>query len=193
MYSYRTSANRRCEREQFDETSRCHASRDLREMTPLKAFDPLAILNALHRRDVSFVVVGGVAGYLFGSNLPCANLDICFASDVENLRHLTAALVEMHAELRGAESTQVDVQALESDAVLTFKTDFGILHCIRTPVGTDGYDDLRTNVELMEIDGVATQVASLQDLIRMKEVSNRPKDQSALEALRVTQRLRRKR
>jgi hypothetical protein len=45
----------------------------------------------------------------------------------------------------------------------------------------------------MEIDAIATDVASLQDLIRMKEVSNRPKDQAALEALRVTQRLRRNR
>jgi predicted nucleotidyltransferase len=162
-------------------------------MTPLKAFDPLAILNALHRRNVSFVVVGGVAGYLFGSNLPSANLDICFASDVENLQHLAAALVEMHAELRGDESNQVDVQALESNSVLTLKTDFGILHCIRTPPGTDGYDDLRTRAEVFDIDGVSTKVAGLQDLIRMKEVSNRPKDQSAREALRIAQRLRQNR
>ena len=162
-------------------------------MTPLKAFDPLRILTTLNRREVNFVVVGGVAGYLFGSNLPSANLDICFASDVGNRQHLAAALVEMQAELRGGESTKVDDQTLESEAVLTFKTDYGILHCIRTPPGTDGYDDLRANAERMEIDGVSTLVASLQDLIRMKAVSNRPKDQSALEALRVTQRLRRKR
>jgi len=122
-------------------------------MTDLKAFDSLAILNALHRRDVSFVVIGGVAGYLFGSNLPSANLDICFASDAANRRRLVAALTEMHAESRDGESTQMDDQALESDAVLTFRTDFGILHCIRTPLGTDGYDDLQANAERMEIDG----------------------------------------
>jgi len=162
-------------------------------MTTVESFDPLGILNALHRRDVSFVVIGGVAGYLSGSNLPSANFDICFASDAANRQHLIAALTDIHAELRGGESTQIDDQALESDAVLTFKTDCGILHCIRTPLGTDGYDDLQANAERMEIDGVSTHVASLQDLIRMKEVPNRPKDQLTLEALRVTQRLRRKR
>lgn len=193
MYSYGTPANRRSEREQSGEASGGHSARDFNKMTPLKAFDSLAILNALHRSDVNFVVIGGVAGYLFGSNLPSANLDVCFASDVANRQHLAAALGEIHAELRGGEPVKVDDQTLESDAVLTFKTDFGILRCIRTPLGTDGYDDLRTNAERMEIDGASTYVASLQDLIRMKEVSNRPKDQFALEALRVTQRVRRKR
>jgi hypothetical protein len=193
MYSYRTPANRRGEREQSGETSGCHSARCVSKMTHFEAFDSLAILKALHRREVRFVVIGGVAGYLFGSNLPSANLDICFASDAANRQHLIAALTELHSEFRGRESTRVDGQVLESDEVLTFRTEFGILHCIRTPPGTAGYDDLRANAERMEIDAIATDVASLQDLIRMKEVSNRPKDQAALEALRVTQRLRRNR
>jgi hypothetical protein len=192
VYSYRTPANRGGEREQSGEASRCHSARDVSKMTDLKAFDPLAILNALHRQDISFVVIGGVAGYLFGSTLPSANLDICFASDAANRQHLIAALTEMHSELRGGESTQVDGQVLESDELLTFRTEFGILNCIRTPPGTAGYDDLRANAERMGIDTIATDVASLQDLIRMKEVSNRPKDQAALEALRVAQRLRKR-
>jgi hypothetical protein len=158
-------------------------------MTLLQAFDPLEILGALHRRDVRFVVIGGVAGYLFGSNLPSANLDICFAADVANGQHLIAALADMRARLCGGESIQIDDRTLELDGVLRFRTDYGLLHCVRTPLGTGGYDDLQANAERMEVDGVATDVASIPDLIRMKEVSHRIKDQVAVDALRITQKL----
>jgi len=32
------------------------------------AFDPIPILRVLHRHQVAFVIVGGVAGYLHGSD-----------------------------------------------------------------------------------------------------------------------------
>jgi hypothetical protein len=161
-------------------------------MTAVKEFDPLAILHTLHRREVDFVVVGGIAAYLFGSNLPSANLDICFASDLANRQRLITAVTEMSSYLRDG-STEIDDEALQSAGPLTLKTDYGILRCVRKPLGTDGYEDLRTHAERVEIDGIATYVAGLEDLIRMKEPSNRPKDQYLLESLRATQRLRRTR
>ncbi|HEX7681821.1 MAG TPA: hypothetical protein VF713_27125, partial [Thermoanaerobaculia bacterium] len=157
-------------------------------MTATVALDALAILGALHRREVRFVVIGGVAGYLLGSSLLSANLDICFASDSLNTRHLVAALNDMHAQLRGSSDDHVDEQALLRVKILSFKTDHGVLHCLGNPIGTEGYDDLRAHAECMEIDGVATYVASLQDLIRMKEAADRPKDRVALVTLRAMQR-----
>jgi hypothetical protein len=50
-----------------------------------------------------------------------------------------------------------------------------------------------TSAERLEIGGATTHVASLHDLIRMKEVSDRPKDRLALIRLRIVQRLREKR
>jgi hypothetical protein len=170
-----------------------HAPDATNEVTTPGAFDALAILGALHRREVRFVVIGGVAGYLLGSNLPSANLDLCFASDSGNGRQLVIALSDIHAQPRGSSGDQMDEQTLRSVEMLSFKTGHGALHCLATPAGTQGHDDLRAHAESMEIDGVPTYVASLEDLIRMKEAADRPKDRLALVTLRAMQRLRKKR
>ena len=162
-------------------------------MTAIRALDSLAILGALHRREVRFIVIGGVAGYLLGSSLLSANLDICFATDFLNTRRLMAALNDMHAQLRGSSDDHVDEQTLLRVEILSFKTDHGVLHCLGAPAGTEGYDDLMAHAECMEVDGVTTYVASLQDLIRMKEAASRPKDRAALVTLRAMQRLSKKR
>jgi hypothetical protein len=49
---------------------------------------------------------------------------------------------------------------------------------------------LRNGAECLEINGVDTYVASLPDLIRMKEAADREKDRWALVTLRAMQKLR---
>jgi hypothetical protein len=159
---------------------------DTERTTTMKAFDPLAILTALHQREVRFVVIGGVARYLLGSFLPSANLDICFASDTENARKLAVALNDLHAHLRGS-SDEVDEQMFQSADVLDFKTDGGLLRCVATPAGTDGFADLQVQAECIEIGGMKIFVAGLKDLIRMKEALNRTKDRATLVTLRAMQ------
>jgi len=137
-------------------------------------------------------VIGGVAAYLLGSDLPSANLDICFADSAENIRQLALALNDLHAQSVGSPrgvAEFVDENTLRNDDVLTFRTERGVLRCIRKPAGTRGYGDLRERAESMEIDGVQTNVADLADLIRMKEAFDREKDRLALLRLRALQKL----
>jgi hypothetical protein len=67
----------------------------------------------------------------------------------------------------------------------TLATDAGDLDLVFAPPGTRGYDDLRRDAVELDL-GVPVLVASLRDLIRMKEASNRPKDIAQLPALRAT-------
>jgi hypothetical protein len=157
------------------------------------AFDPVAILDVLQRREVHFVVIGGVAGFLLGSALPSANLDICFAREPENVRQLSLALNDLNAKSAGVPSAlPIDEQLLLRGDFLNFQTDRGRVHCLSNPEGTEGYDGLRNRAERMEIDGVNVFVASLADLIRMKESSNRARDRFILVTLRAVERLKRK-
>jgi predicted nucleotidyltransferase len=159
------------------------------------AFDPLAILGVLHRRKVQFVVIGGVAGFLMGSDLPSANLDICFASDTENAGQLALALDDLNARAAGSPSGEVkvaDVKVLARGEFLNVRTDQGVLHCLSNPDGTEGYAQLRDQAERMEIDGMDVYVASLGDLIRMKAASSRARDRLLLETLKAVQRRRRR-
>jgi hypothetical protein len=156
-------------------------------------FDPIPILRLLHRHQVSFVIIGGVAGYLHGSDVVTNDLDICFARDGENTRRLAAALKEMHARLRGFPPDLpyvVDEHALRLGEIFTFETDFGSFDCLGNPAGTAGFLSLKANADTMFVDGREVFVANIDDLIRMKETAGRAKDLFAVEVLRVIKQLR---
>jgi hypothetical protein len=62
-----------------------------------------------------------------------------------------------------------------------------VLNLVYAPAGTRGFDDLRRQaVELDLGTGNPVLVASLIDVIRMKEAAGRPKDEATLPALRQT-------
>lgn len=157
-------------------------------MSDAAPFDPLPLLRVLHDHAVDFVIIGGVAGALHGANLITNDLDICFARDRENLKRLAAALNVVKAKLRGFPADLpyvVDEHALRLGETFTFETVFGIFDCLGNPSATDGFRELRTNAVEMNVGGIKTYVASIPDLIRMKEAANREKDRWAVVALRA--------
>jgi hypothetical protein len=150
------------------------------------AFDPLGALQTLVAQGVKFVVIGGIAGRLWGSPSVTNDLDICYARDPENLEALAGALSHLQARLRGAPEGVpfvLDAQSLGAGAKFTFETDAGNLDCLALPAGTDGYEDLARSAELVELDGFSVHVVALDDLIRMKRSAGRPKDRIDLEVL----------
>lgn len=149
-------------------------------------FDPLKMLDVLERHDVRFVMIGGLAGRLWGSPTVTNDLDICHARDRVNLRRLAEALRETGARLRGvAEDVPflLDEWTLAAGDHFTFVTDAGNLDCLATPAGTNGYEDLARTAEVMEIGDHTIQVASIEDLIRMKLAAGRPRDRIEAEIL----------
>jgi len=132
------------------------------------------------------VVVGGIASALHGSASITFDIDICQSRTMENLARLEASLKELGARLRGgAEDIVVpwDARTLQARDNFTFATKLGDLDCLGTPAGTNGFDDLSANAVEMDIEGVKFRVVSLNDLIRMKRASGRPKDRIELEVL----------
>jgi hypothetical protein len=149
-------------------------------------FDPIPIFQTLSRHHVRFVLIGGFAGRLWGSNTITNDLDICYARDRPNLEALAAALRELGATLRGAPKDLpflLDAQTLERGDHFTFETRFGDLDCLGTPAGSKGFQDLVDGSSEMVVDSVRVLVASLQDLIRLKRAAGRPKDLVEVEIL----------
>ncbi|MDQ3823162.1 MAG: hypothetical protein M3321_07970 [Actinomycetota bacterium] len=153
-------------------------------------FDPIRALKTLAAHEVRFVVVGAFAAVVQGYPLPTYDLDVTPERQRDNVERLVRALVELNARLRvpAPESVAfpIDVRMLEGADVWTLLTDAGPLDLLTTPAGTHGYDDLRRDAVELELDGVPFVFASLRDVIRMKEASNRPKDVAQLPALRQT-------
>lgn len=144
------------------------------------------MLKTLASHGVEFLVVGGIAASLHGSSSITYDLDICHSREYENLERLEATLKELGARLRGAPEDIVfllDARTLRAGDNFTFATTLGDLDCLGTPAGTNGFDDLSANAVEMDIDGTKIRVVSLNDLIRMKRASGRPKDRIELEVL----------
>jgi hypothetical protein len=154
--------------------------------------DPVAVLAALARHGVRFVLIGGVAANVHGYPLPTEDVDIAPETSAANLRRLAAALREMNARIRVAGEPDgvpftIDETTLAGNVAWTLTTALGDLDVVTEPHGTSGYAELRRDaVEIPLGDELRVLVASLPDIIRSKEAAGRPKDLAALPALRAT-------
>jgi hypothetical protein len=149
------------------------------------AFDPLRLLKTLDRHGVRSVIIGGIAGRLWGSTTVTNDLDICYARDRANLQALATALRDLKVKLRGVDRLPfiADAHSLELGDCFTFTTMTGNLDCVGTPRGSGGYEALARTATRMDVGGVNVLVASLEDLIQMKRAAGRPKDLIEVEVL----------
>ncbi len=155
---------------------------------PDPGFDPFELLAALRRHDVDFVVVGVIAAIAQGYPMTTRDLDVTPSREHENVERLAEALQELKAKLRTpSEPVDFAIEAtyLESVDSWTLLTTLGELDILFRPAGTQGYDDLRRDALEANL-GVPVLVASLRDVIRMKEATGREKDIAQLPALRRT-------
>jgi hypothetical protein len=154
------------------------------------------LLEALDRRGVDFVVVGGLAGLAQGSSYPTYDLDVAYSRDTANLRRLAEALADLEVTLRGAPADlplQLDAQTLANGANFTFDTKFGSFDILGDVAGIKSYDDLRSASQIKRIAGVDVRVSSLDHLICMKRAANRAKDQlMVLEYVELADEIRRR-
>src|SRR4051794_30731639 len=141
-------------------------------------FDPYALLAALERRRVAFVVVGAFARVIQGAEEVTDGVDITPQLREDNLERLRSALADVGVpSLAGADS-QVTEEALAAEPIV-FDTEFGLLKLIGVPAGTRrGYDDLRRAATREPIGrGLRPSVASVDDLARMLAALDRDPDQ----------------
>lgn len=152
-------------------------------------FRPERILEVLEKHRVDYVMIGGLAAAVHGSELATVDLDITPAIGHDNMTRLSAALTELHAHIRTAGADgglpfSHSAASLAASGIWNLLTDGGDLDISFVPSGTQGYTDLRRDAVAVEIFGTTTTVASLADVIRSKEAAGRPKDIAAIPMLR---------
>jgi hypothetical protein len=97
-------------------------------------------------------------------------------------------LVALNARLRGIAGDVPfvpDARTLRRVQPLTLSTDEGELDLLVDPPGSPGYATLRRRADVVRIDGSEIRVASIEDLIAMKQAAGRPQDQIDVEALQI--------
>jgi hypothetical protein len=149
-------------------------------------FDPYALLTALERDRVTYILIGGFARIIQGTEELTPGLDLVPSLRAENLRRLGLALDDLDARLPNGTRPPLDCD-LPAQAVLELRTDAGELKIVPEPAGTrGGYDDLRRAATREPIGkGLRPSVASIGDLARMLAALGREQDLPPLQQLRT--------
>jgi hypothetical protein len=140
-------------------------------------FDPYAILGALERHRVSYVLIGGIARVLHGTTEITSDVDICPQQTPDNLRHLEQALASLNATERES----------PDPLVREYTTNAGSVSVVEEPTGIDyGYNGLRRQANREAIgQGLRISIANVSDLVRNLEHLERELDTNRAEQLRT--------
>jgi len=158
--------------------------------------DFFAVLGALHRAGVEFIVVGGLAAVLDGAPINTFDLDVVHSRNEENIRRLLVVLEQLDAVYRIQPDRRIRPSAshLGSAGHQNLITRHGPLDLLGTIGRNLCYDDLLPHSVEMDVgEGVLVKVLDLETLIAIKEELGGEKDRAVLPVLRRTLEEKRKR
>lgn len=155
--------------------------------------DVRRVVEALDRHHVEYMLVGGSAARLYGSEHLTKDVDLVPDSAVENLDRLAAALRDLEAFMRvgglsDAEARSlpvvIDAMALGRMEISTWRTsagDLDVLHHLRSEAGGRvDYSEMSQRSTRTDLGGLEVRLASLGDIVASKRFADREKDRAAL-------------
>jgi len=147
-------------------------------------------LEALAKRDVDFVIIGGVAINLHSSAYVTYDLDFCFSRKRENLKRIIEALAPFKPRLRGIPGDLPfiwDEQTLKSGTNFTFETTIGDIDMLGEVAGIGDFSNTLVLSVKMKLFGFEFDVLSIEGLIKAKRAAGRTKDLLVLPELEALQ------
>ncbi|MEM9189221.1 MAG: hypothetical protein AAGF12_08600 [Myxococcota bacterium] len=154
-------------------------------MSPRPSFDPAGIFAVLTRHEVTFVLIGGLAGGARGVGWPTFDADIVVEDEPENIERLARALDELQAvyDTRHQPPIRPSLERLLSTpGPQLFRTRAGRRDVLKE-AGGETFETLICDASRIEAHGCGMHCASIAALLRMKRAANRPKDQEAIAKL----------
>jgi hypothetical protein len=153
---------------------------------PREPFEPRAILAALERNGVDYVLIGGLAQVIRGADITTSGVDICPSFGISNLNRLSRAAVELGAARVDREELKLTDAEVGNEEVISLSTSAGSLAIVGAPAGAPkGFADLRRAASKEHLGhGVQPFVASTGDLARMASALHGERDLERLTQLR---------
>lgn len=144
-------------------------------------FNFRAMVGLFARHQVDYAIVGGLAGVMQGAPINTQDLDILYSLQPPHPQRLLNAVREMEAVFGGDHrNISPDLSHMESKGHKLLVTMHGRVDCLGTIEESTTLEDIRNDLDEMELDGVSVKVISLPRLIEVKKKLGRPKDQWAL-------------
>lgn len=153
----------------------------------MTGFDLRSLLQALHDREVEFVVIGGVAVGAHGYIRATMDLDIVPDPDPDNLTRVVQLLDSFQAKLPTVGGRLFDARR-DGPVVLrggnvTADTSYGCLDIVQLAKGVPPYSQLASDAVESDLYGIPVRICSLRSLREMKEAQDRAQDRADLENL----------
>lgn len=150
-----------------------------------------SVVRELQHQQAEYALIGGAGGKLHGATRATRDLDLLVRGSLDNLQRVAQALSALDA--RSGRAT-----ARDADDLRTINTRWDTRIGTRVDVlleatGPDddhpiSYRDVEERVEdvviTTDVGEITVTVASLDDIIKLKEWADRPKDRDALPELR---------
>ena len=159
------------------------------EPPPPEQFDPVAILQALERHDVRYVLIGGLAATLHGSPVATYDVDLAPEQSRGNIERLAGALTEIGA-VRYTDPDEPFTPPTVDDfthLVESFSSPIGYIDVFREARAVGGFDRLQPRADRKDVDGIQIVIANLDDIIASKQATDRAKDRAQLPVLLALQ------
>jgi predicted nucleotidyltransferase len=154
-----------------------------------------AILDALERHEVRYVVIGGAAAQARGWQEPTDDIDVTPEPSEDNLTRLAVAVVELDAGFRvdpvrypeGYRPPDgIDARTFRNQVSITFTTRHGDFDVVLIPDGTRGYEEIIATATPETVPGtrVVVPVASAETILHSKAAAGRAKDRAVIDSMR---------
>lgn len=145
------------------------------------------LLKSLLDNEVEFILIGGFASVIHGSNHVTQDLDICAVishDQIEKIRKSLRELSPVHRmNLKANVSFNDRPLADENVQNIYLQTDAGVLDILSSVIGVGDFNELKKNAIQVPLFGKKCLVISIDDLIKCKQSMTRPKDKIVLEEL----------
>jgi predicted nucleotidyltransferase len=144
-------------------------------------FNPAAILAALERHSVRYILIGGLAANAHGVRRTTRDVDIIVERSRDNLERLADAARELAVgspviDSRHRELDPLDPLDLERAANVALDTSEGELDVMNEAKGAPPFERLVSRAVVIEVFGTRVPVVGLDDLIALKRAAGRDVD-----------------
>ena len=142
------------------------------------------ILELLNKHSVEYIVVGGVAAVIQGAPVTTFDLDALVRISEKNATRLAAALDELDARFREHQTTlRPKKKDILAGGHLLLMTRAGPLDVLGFIGNRERYEDLIEASSEVSMTSGKFLVLNLEELIRQKKATDRPKDRAIVALL----------